>query len=47
MSHLGSHHGVRRVARGNRHRLAGRDTAARDAIPGGTADMFHDLGEAA
>jgi hypothetical protein len=47
MSHLGLHQRVRRVARGDHHRLAGRDTTGRDAIPGGTADMFHDLGEAA
>jgi len=47
MSHLGLHHRVRRVSRGNHHRETGRDTAARDATQDGTACMLHNHGAAA
>jgi hypothetical protein len=39
MIHLGSYHRIRRAARGDHHRLTGRD-----ARLGGTAGMFYDLG---
>jgi len=45
MIHLDSHHHAWRVARGDHHRLTRLDTAARDAMLGGTARMFYDLGD--
>ncbi len=45
MIHLDSHRDAWRVARGGQHRLTGRGTAARDAIPGGIPRRFDNLGD--
>jgi hypothetical protein len=46
MIDLDTYHRVERAARGDHHRLTGRDTAVRNVRLGATSGIFYDLGRA-